>query len=95
MINDKLEIDLTLAGTPEALHEIFAAALKFPDFYEKNWEAFLDCITDPGLSSIPKKLVLKGLSHIDKEMPRDAQILRGCLADFKRKRPEITLVIFE
>jgi RNAse (barnase) inhibitor barstar len=44
---DTIVVAVTDAPSARSLHEKLAAALGFPDYYGKNWDAFWDCITDP------------------------------------------------
>ena len=39
-------IDCTKIHTPEDLHNIFRAALKFPDWYGGNLDALYDCLSE-------------------------------------------------
>jgi len=60
---------------------MFAAALQFPGYFGKNWDAFRDCITDPEQSSMPAELVILGMNDFTSRFPFDAESLRSCLAE--------------
>jgi RNAse (barnase) inhibitor barstar len=55
------ELLLDLSGVTNAsqLHELLASALRFPDYYGRNWDAFDECVADPEQSAMPDRLVLK------------------------------------
>lgn len=84
-----MEIDAGRAKTPEELHGLLAEALGFPGYYGKNWDAFWDCVRDPEQSSMPAELAFKGLSELEKTMPKEAAMLRRCLADLAAERPDV------
>lgn len=88
MTNKKIEQTITIAHatTPESLHEILAAALNFPGYYGKNWDAFWDCISDPDQSTVPDVLVLRGWDILKSRLPEDADALKKCLADLVKKK---------
>ena len=86
-LSDHVTVDLSSASTSSDVHAAFAATLRFPDFYGQNWDAFWDAIT--GLVEMPRKLTVNGWSHLEAVLPRDAHLLRECLADMNRKYPDI------
>jgi len=51
-------IDLGLAHTTEAAHNILSRALHFPDWYGSNWDALLDCLTDMSWNEADGYLVI-------------------------------------
>jgi hypothetical protein len=49
------DVDLSPITDWESFHDTFAAALGFPDFYGRNMNAWVDCLTyeDDGMSAFP------------------------------------------
>jgi len=62
--------------------------LRFPGYYGRNWDAFWDCITDPDQSTMPDVLRVNGWERLAKRLPRDAALMRECLADLPSKRSD-------
>jgi hypothetical protein len=55
MIATKVSLDCDKISDWRSFHEEFAKAFGFPDFYGKNMNAWIDCLTyvdDPGMSAI-------------------------------------------
>jgi RNAse (barnase) inhibitor barstar len=50
-------VDVAMAGITDwgTFHDTFAAALGFPDFYGRNMNAWIDCLTyeDDGMTAFP------------------------------------------
>lgn len=94
MSNKKIEQIITVAHatTAESLHEILAAALNFPGYYGKNWDAFWDCVSDPSQSTVPDVLVLRGWDILKSRLPDDADALKQCLADLVKKKKNFSFV---
>ena len=86
-LSDHVTVDLSSAPTSSDVHAAFASALRFPDFYGRNWDASWDTVT--GLVEMRRKLSVNGWSHLEAVLPRDARMLRECLADMNRKYPDI------
>src|SRR5213595_2378454 len=70
---EKITIDLGFASSKQSLHEMFAAVLGFPGYYGMNWDAFWDCVRDTEQSSLPRHLVLKGISNFEERLPDEAR----------------------
>jgi RNAse (barnase) inhibitor barstar len=88
----EIEINLDDIATTAGLHERLAFQLAFPDYYGKNWDAFFDCVRDPQQSRMPDVLRLSGWSAFETRLPRDARIMKSCLAAMTRVRPECVVV---
>ena len=80
-----LSLDIAHASSAVSLHEILAAALHFPGYYGKTWDAFWDCIRDPDQSVMPRRLVVRGMNVLEDRLPREAELLRSALADAERE----------
>lgn len=78
-------IDLRTIISSAALHERLAAALQFPAYYGRNWDAFWDLIT--GDAAMPAPLRLIGWDSLQQRLPRDAAQLRRCLDDLHAPFP--------
>jgi ribonuclease inhibitor len=81
-----IEINLSGVVTAKDLHCVLSQALDFPDFYGQNWNAFWDAIT--GLVEMPRVLRFHGWEAFSDRLPREAQMMRQCLADMQREYPE-------
>ena len=58
-----VRVDLSHCATKEALLAAFARALRFPEWFGHNWDAFADCLCD--LSWRPAKGYVLLLEHSD------------------------------
>jgi len=78
---------LTLAHVRDSkqLHTTLAAALGFPDFYGKNWDAFWDAIT--GLVTMPWVVRFWGWPELEARLPTDASQLLAALSRAEREFP--------
>jgi ribonuclease inhibitor len=82
------------ATSSESLHEMLAAALNFPGYYGKNWDAFSDCIMDSTQSLVPRRLVIRGLDILREHLPVDAEFLENSLIKAARAKTNFE-VVFE
>ena len=78
-IPDALRVDVGAASSREELHRLLAAAFHFPDYYGHNWDAFDECIRDVEL---PARVEIVGLEALRARLPREAELLQRCVADF-------------
>ncbi|HBN7720923.1 barstar family protein [Pseudomonas aeruginosa] len=86
-------IDLRSVQGKEALHEYLAQALKFPDWYGRNWDAFWGSIT--GLVDMPEVLEFQGWSVFSVTMPQESKQLMDLLGEMDEKYPtEVPKVIY-
>lgn len=83
-----IELDLSEASTPSELHSLLGAAFGFPEWHGCNWDAFADCVADPELSELPSSARIVGITALSERMPREAALLRSCLADLASDRPD-------
>ena len=95
MTSDEITIDVGFASNAKSLHEMFAAVLGFPGYYGMNWNAFWDCVASDDQSTMPRHLVLKGLSRLEEKLPEDARHLRRIFEDLKTDRPECKVTLHE
>jgi hypothetical protein len=72
-----VEIDVSAVETSRELHELLSAKLCFPSHYGHNWDAFDECISDPGLE-LPDRVCVKGMDALVATLPSDAALLRDC-----------------
>ena len=77
--------------TEDDMHDAFAAALDFPDYYGRNLDALNDCLRDvdvfaygatPGTTGLV--LVFAGYDAFTRRCPRAAQIVLDIVADHSR-----------
>ncbi len=78
----------------ETLHEYLSKKLNFPGYYGFNFDAFWDCITVEGQSSMPNVLVVEGLAALKEYLPEEHEKLIGCLKDYENEFPD-RKVIYE
>jgi RNAse (barnase) inhibitor barstar len=68
-----IKVDTRRITNWDTFHRVFAAAFGFPDFYGRNMNAWIDCMTDlddPGarMTSVhaePGGVVVLELEHVD------------------------------
>jgi len=87
----ELTIDLTGIRSPRELHKRLMTALKFPDFYGQNWDAFWDAIT--GLVDMPRHLRLSGWHELQRLLPREAEMLRHSLTRAQAMYPSSAAMV--
>ena len=86
---DTLKIDVGSVTTQDGLHSLIAEAFRFLDYYGGNWDAFDECIRDVEL---PPHVEITGLDALRDRLPREAELLQRCVADFVQERHhDITL----
>ena len=83
-----IKIDLTRIQNPKELHATLGTSLNFPTWYGQNWDAFWDAIT--GLVEMPETLEFSGWGIFSGRLPRDARMLRQCLAELATHCPDLT-----
>lgn len=83
-----VDLDVSKIVTAEALHVLLESSLGFPGYYGRNWDAFWDCISDPEQSTMPDVLRVTGWERLVELLPRDAALMRECLADLPSKRAD-------
>jgi RNAse (barnase) inhibitor barstar len=61
-----IKIDLKTCESDKDIFYVFEKALKFPDWWGKNWDAFYDCLCDSDFNNMGKesKLVIMNSKHI-------------------------------
>jgi RNAse (barnase) inhibitor barstar len=63
------------------MHGVIWKALKFPDYYGCNWDAFWDCLTD--MVGRPVNMEIIGLDVIEKKFDGAAKMMIDTLREFK------------
>ncbi|WP_230853584.1 barstar family protein, partial [Vibrio harveyi] len=88
-----MRIDLVMIENESQLHELMANCFGFQDYYGKNWDAFWDCLCDPGLrnSDFPKVIEFVGSSHFKSALPESFESLKSCFDDFCQEHPNIDI----
>lgn len=83
-------IDLASAKAKHEVHSVISVAFGFPEYYGSNWDAFDECIRDYP----PKECIeIRGLDALASRLPREAELLRACLAAYKEEQPDFELHI--
>jgi RNAse (barnase) inhibitor barstar len=82
---DLVVLDISTIASVRDLHALLAGTLGFPDWYGPNWDAFWDVII--GLVPMPLTLRLIGWDDFARRFPRDAWIMKKCLADLAAEYP--------
>lgn len=83
MVSKPLIVDLAPAKTAEEFHTILAEALKFPDYYGKNWDAFHDVVLNTGSheTELPTKAYFTGWWDLEETLPREAKLFTECVEE--------------
>ncbi len=84
----KITIDTSTITDWSSFHDVFAAAFGFPDFYGRNMDAWIDCMTSldaPG----------DGMSSVHAEPGGVLVLDLGELGDFPQRCPDIYAAIVE
>ena len=84
------EIDLSHVVYPRDIHVAFSTALRFPDWYGHNWDAFWDLISSH--CPLPDRLRIRGLDHIERVLPAEAAKMLTCLADYNNAPDRVCAV---
>ena len=82
----ELQLDLSHVETREALHSVLFEKLALPEYYGRNWDAFWDVINDYPI--LPNRLVIRGWREFGKRLPREAELMHECLAEFAKENPD-------
>jgi RNAse (barnase) inhibitor barstar len=84
-VSRREELKLNLAGvkTREELHELLFSCFGLPDYYGANWDAFWEIINDSPI--LPKLLIIEGWQNFRRALPREAELMLNCLAEFTRE----------
>lgn len=93
IIMEELLIDMSGIMDEETFHEYLSYKLNFPSCYGYNLDAFWDCITDEGQSSMPRKLVVEGLAALKGFLPRLHDGFVQCLQDYAIEYPDREVVL--
>ncbi|WP_152004146.1 barstar family protein [Desulfoluna spongiiphila] len=91
-MNDELLIDMSGIMDNETFHEYVSKMLNFPGYYGYNLDAFWDCITDEGQSSMPQKLIVEGLAALKSFLPQLHDGFVECLNDYLKEYPDREVV---
>ena len=81
-----VKVTLEAVSTKDELHERLAQALRFPDYYGRNWDAFRDCITEQTADDI-SELTLTDWDTFTAGLTDDAANLLRCLNEWIHKIP--------
>lgn len=84
----KVTIDATLISSWDSFHELFKATFGFPEFYGRNMDAWIDCMSylnDEG----------SGMTTLQLEKGDTLVIELVGAETLKQKCPEIYLALFE
>jgi|SRR5689334_1792729 len=88
-------IDLGGVAGKETLLDRISAALRFPDWFGRNWDALEDCLADLSWSQARGHVLLfenaKGASSADRKTL--AEILEAAAAHWRGKRPFFAVFI--
>lgn len=74
-------IDTTKIWDEVSFHEVFQKALGFPDFYGKNMDAWIDCMSDLHEET--------GLCNVKINSDEMLHLLIHATSDFKNRQPHL------
>jgi RNAse (barnase) inhibitor barstar len=69
-------VDLSDINSRAGLHNRLAQAFSFPDYYDRNWDAFDECIAD---LTLPVSILVSGFESLRFVLPREAKLFAKCL----------------
>nr|WP_325212433.1 barstar family protein [uncultured Oscillibacter sp.] len=84
IVLDGLEIE-----SVEAVHDLFAQALAFPEQYGRNLDALFDCLTDLGE---PVTVRLLHQEALEERLGRRGRALARLLRRAEEENPRVTLL---
>jgi hypothetical protein len=81
----------------DSFHTVFHAALGFPEFYGRNLDAWIDCMSlvddaTAGMSAITVEpgdllvLLIRDAENFRSRRPEQYEALAGCVADVNQRR---------
>ena len=79
-------IDVTNIKTNKELHILLKEKLKFPYFYNENWDDFWNAISS--WVELPNKIEFVGWTDLEKRLPQDSKIMKEHLLDHNEEFPE-------
>ena len=82
----EIELHLSAVESSADLHALLFERFDLPDYYGANWDAFWDVITAEDV--LPRRLVLHGWFQLKQRLPREAELMRECLAEYQKERPD-------
>jgi ribonuclease inhibitor len=87
-VTKPLIVDLKAADTAEKLHTILSDALKFPDYYGKNWDAFNDVAMSSESHGVelPERAFFTSWWDLEETLPREAKLFTKCVKDLINRR---------
>jgi ribonuclease inhibitor len=85
-----LELDLSLVRSGHEIHVALSSLLGFPAWYGHNWDAFWDLISSS--HPLPERLTVRGLDHVERVLPREANLMLGCLGDYNNDTGRVCVV---
>lgn len=75
-------LDGKVSGSREGFFAEIARAMRFPDYFGRNWDAVYDCLTDPGLfPDTGVVLVVDGFERFANAEPEQWEIARKVFED--------------
>jgi RNAse (barnase) inhibitor barstar len=84
-------LDLSQVETRESLHTLLYHNLALPEYYGSNWDAFWEVINEHDV--LPRHLVLSGWTIFRRRLPREADLMRECLSEFQKERPNYSFSV--
>jgi ribonuclease inhibitor len=85
-----VEVDLSRVTNARDIHVAFSKALRFPDWYGHNWDAFRDLVSSS--CPLPDQVVIRGLDHVERVLPEEAEKMLCCFGDYNNESERICAV---
>lgn len=86
MMNNSVELKVSLITEESVLHDYLFKTLNFPSYYGSNWDAFDECINNDVSRPINIKVI--GFMQLLKQVPRGAKLLKDCLTNYGERYPD-------
>ena len=64
----------------DSFHDVFQKRLEFPEYYERNLDAWIDCMSDETISGDFLHLKIEGMKELKERCPEIYEAIAECSA---------------